>query len=48
MSPPTNAEIIHDHTNDDLGMEGESSEAEGDHAPPQKTHWIPETSICMT
>jgi hypothetical protein len=33
MSPPTNAEIIPEHTSDDLVMEGESSEDEGDHAP---------------
>jgi hypothetical protein len=36
MSRPTNAEIIPDHTRDDLVMEpryGESSDDEGDHAP---------------
>jgi hypothetical protein len=33
MSPPTHAENIPDHTNDDLVMEGESSEDEGGHAP---------------
>jgi hypothetical protein len=33
MSPPTDAEIIPDHTNDDLVMEGESSEDEAAHAP---------------
>jgi hypothetical protein len=33
MSPPTNAEIIPDHTSDDIVMDGESSEDEGDHSP---------------
>jgi hypothetical protein len=33
MSPPTNADIIPGRTSDDLVMEGESSEDEGDHAP---------------
>jgi hypothetical protein len=33
MSPPTNAEFIPGHTSDDLVMEGESFEYEGDHSP---------------
>jgi hypothetical protein len=38
MSPPTSAEIILDPTSDNLVMEGESSEDEGDHSP--KKHRI--------
>jgi hypothetical protein len=48
MSPPTNAEIIPEHTNDDLVMEGESSEDEGDHAPKHTPYRIPETAISLT
>jgi hypothetical protein len=33
MSPPTNAEIILDHTSDDLVMAGESPEDESDNSP---------------
>jgi hypothetical protein len=38
MSLPTNTEIIPGHNRDDLVMEGEASEDEGDHAP--KKHRI--------
>jgi hypothetical protein len=48
MSPPTNAEVIPDHTSDDLVMEGESSEDEGDHAPKRTPYRIPETVVSLT
>jgi hypothetical protein len=48
MTSPTNAKIIPDHTNDDLVMEGESSEDEGGHGPKTAPYRIPETAISLT
>jgi hypothetical protein len=48
MSPPTNAKNTPDHTSDDLVIEGESFEHEGDRAPKITPHRIPETAISLT